>query len=92
MGYKVDEQQVVAMSKLLSNKVIAERLDISVRHVSRILSQRGASKRKRRTASDRASEDRQILAARDIGISYGTIGWMHGLSRQAVHKRINDNR
>lgn len=94
-GYKADHQQVVKMSRIHTNKVIAKRLGISTRQVSRILAKYDASKQdpeKRGSRLDRETENAVMEFSRiTFGESYAEIGRRHGLTRQAVQQRLTNN-
>lgn len=92
MGYKADEEQVVAMSHRYTNKTIADRLNISTRTVTRILAKRG---RKNLAGKKDPPPDieQQIIEfeRKRLNYSLSRIAFLHGLSRQAIHQRIKNN-
>jgi len=93
-GYKVDHEQVVRMSRIHTNKTIAKRLDISTRQVSRILKKYNASKQdhsNRNRSMDREVEDVVMGVQKNVfGMSLSDMGQYSGLTRQAVHQRLNN--
>lgn len=93
-GYKVDHEQVVKMSRIHSNKTISKRLGISTRQVSRILKKYDASKENhadRNRSMDRETEDVVMSVQNSVfGMSLADIGQYSGLTRQAVHQRLNN--
>lgn len=92
-GRKVDHEQVVKMSVYLTNAVIAKRLGISERQVSRILKKWAKPKNRvedRRT-NDSETEILYMKAMRRCELSYGSIAYRFGLSRQAVQQRLTEN-
>ena len=93
-GYKVDHDQVVRMSRIYTNATIAKRLDISTRQVSRILKKYDASKEdhsNRNRSMDRETENVVMDVQKNVfGMSLADIGKYSGLTRQAVHQRLNN--
>lgn len=89
---KVDHDQVAIMSRYLPNRLIADRLGISERQVTRILKDRNRSKKTGgRKHHDPETEAIVMESLKDMGLSYGQIGYRFGVSRQAVQQKLTQN-
>lgn len=79
------------MSMYFTNEVIARRLHISLRQVSRILAKHELNKNGGRRKAFLSYKQENLLmeiARESLGHSYEEIAWRHGLTRQAVHRRL----
>ena len=81
--------QIMVMRAHLPVSKIAQRLGKSQRTIQRLLSRAPQiAWMQSRKRYDREEETVMMLSYRDRGYSYAQIGFMFGLSRQAVQQRI----